>query len=85
MRIEEGSLGELRIYGTPEERARVAVGLEDLYLEFTHDVLPTAANPNAAGVIITLKEALTIMAVMQDEALTRSLLTVIVAGRSRNR
>jgi hypothetical protein len=85
MRIEEGSLGELVVYGTPEEWHRFAAGLEDLYRELKHDVLPAAANPTAGGVIVTLKEALTLMAVMENEALTRSLMTRILASRRRKR
>ena len=84
MRIDERSFGGLVAYGIPEEWAEFAVGLEDLYLEFKHDVLPAAVNPNAGGVTINLKEAIAMMAVMQDDELTRSLMTLIVAGRSLN-
>jgi hypothetical protein len=48
-------------------------------------VLPAAANPTAGGVVVSLKEALTMMAVMEDEALTRSLMTHILADRSAKR
>jgi hypothetical protein len=85
MRIEEGPLGGLVVYGTPEEWARFDAGLEDLYRELKHDVLPAAANPTAGGVVVSLKEALTMMAVMEDEALTRSLMTHILADRSAKR
>jgi hypothetical protein len=85
MRIAEGSLGELVGYGTPEDWHRFAAGLDDLYRALTHDVLPAAANPTAGGVIVTLKEAITLMAVMEQEELTRSLLTLILAGRRRKR
>jgi hypothetical protein len=85
MRIEEGSLGELVVYGTPEEWQRFAAGLDDLYSELKHDVLPAAANPTAGGVTVTLKEAITMMAVMNNEALTRSLMTIILEGRRRKR
>jgi hypothetical protein len=83
MRIEEGSLGELVVYGTPEEWQRFAAGLDDLYSELKHDVLPAAANPTAGGVIVNLKEAVTMMAVMENEELTRSLLTILMEGRMR--
>ena len=85
MRIEEGSLGELAVYGTPEEWQRFATGLDDLYSELKHDVLPAAENPMVGGVIVNLKEAVTMMAVMENEELTRSLMTIILAGRMRNR
>jgi hypothetical protein len=85
MRIAEGTLGELVVYGTLEEWQRFAAGLDDLYRELTHDVLPAAANPTAGGAIVNLKEAITMMAVMEDEALTRSLMTLILAGRRRKR
>jgi hypothetical protein len=67
MRIEEGSLGGLVVYGTPEEWKRLEAGLEDLYSELKHDVLPVVENPTAGGVIINLKEALVIMAILQNE------------------
>ena len=82
MRIEEGSLGGLVVSGTPEEWTRFDAGLEDLYSELKHDVLPGAQSPTAGGVIINLKEALAIMAIMEDEELTRSLMNLILAGRS---
>jgi hypothetical protein len=85
MQIEAGSRGELVVDGTPEEWHRFAAGLDDLYRELKHDVLPAAANPTAGGVIVTLKEALTMMAVMENEALTRSLMTRILEGRRRKR
>jgi hypothetical protein len=85
MRIEEGPVGGLVVYGTAEEWARFNAGLEDLYRELKHDVLPAAANPTAGGVVVTLKEALTMMAVMGDEELTRSLMTRILADRSPKR
>lgn len=44
-----------------------------------------AANPNAGGVIVNLKETVVMMTVMQGEELTRSLMTIIVAGRSTKR
>ncbi len=81
MWIEEGSLGGLMVYGTPEEWKRCAAGLEDLYSELKHDVLPGAENPTAGGVIVNLKEAITLMAVMENEELTPSLMTIILAGR----
>jgi len=40
MRIEEGSLGGLVVYGTPDEWARFDAGHEDLYSELKHDALP---------------------------------------------
>ena len=82
MRIEEGTLGGLVVSGTAEEWTRFAAGLEDLYSELKHDVLPAAANPTADGVIVNLKEALAIMAITEDEELTRSLMTLILGGRS---
>ena len=82
MRIEEGPVGGLVVYGTAEEWRRFEASLEDLYRELKHDVLPAAGNPTAAGVVVTLKEALTMMAVMEDEALTRSLMALILADRS---
>jgi hypothetical protein len=85
MRIEEGPLGGLVVYGTPAEWARFDAGLEGLYRELKHEVLPAAANPTAGGVTVTLKEALTMMAVMNNEALTRSLMTIILEGRRRKR
>ena len=85
MRIEEGPVGGLVVYGTAEEWRRFEAGLEDLYRELTHEVLPAASNPTAAGVIVTLKEALAMMAVMEDEALTRSLMAIIVGSRSPKR
>jgi hypothetical protein len=85
MRIEEGSLGGLVVYGTAEEWTRFDAGLEDLYSELKHDVLPAARNPTAAGVIVTLKEAIAMMAIMEDEELTRSLIQIILAGRSPQR
>ena len=88
MRIEERSLGGLVVYGTPEEWTRFEAGLEDLYSELKHDVLPGAQSPTAGGVIINLKEALALMAIMEDEELTRLLMNLILAGRSparRNR
>ena len=83
MRIEAGALGALVVSGTPEEWHRFAAGLDDLYSELTHDVLPAAENPTVGGVIINLKEAITIMAVMEDAELTRSLMTIILEGRRR--
>jgi hypothetical protein len=50
-----------------------------------HDVLPGAHSPTLGGVIVTLKEALAIMAIMEDEELTRSLITLILADRSPKR
>jgi hypothetical protein len=85
MRIDEGSLGELVVYGTPEEWQRFAAGLDDLDRALKHDVLPAAANPTAGGVIVTLKEAITMMAVMENEELTRSLMTLILEGRMPKR
>jgi hypothetical protein len=85
MRIEEGALSGLVVYGTPEEWQRFAAGLEDLYSELKHDVLPAAENPTVGGVIVNLKEAITMMAVMEDEELTRSLMTLILEGRRRKR
>ena len=85
MRIEEGTLGGLVVYGTAEEWTRFEAGLEDLYSELKCDVLPAAANPTEGGVIVNLKEALAIMAIMEDEELTRSLMTLILSGRSPQR
>jgi hypothetical protein len=85
MRIEQGAVGGLVVYGTLEEWQRFAAGLEELYSELTHEVLPGAHSPTAGGVIVTLNEALAIMAVMVDEELTRSLMTIVVAGRSPKR
>jgi hypothetical protein len=85
MRIEEGSLGALVVSDTPEEWHRLAAGLDDLYRELKHDVLPAAANPTVGGVSVTLKEALTMMAIMENEELTRSLMTLILEGRMRKR
>ena len=85
MRIKEGARGALVVDGTPEEWQRFAAGLDDLYRELTHDVLPAAANPTAGGVIVTLKEAITMMAVMENEELTHSLMTFILDGRRRTR
>jgi hypothetical protein len=75
----------LVVYGTPEEWQRFAAGLDDLYCELKHDVLPAAANPTAGGVIVNLKEAITMMAVTENEELTRSLMTIILEGRLRKR
>ena len=66
--------------GTPAEWARVGVGLEDLHAELTRDVLPAAAGHGEDGVVVTLREALAIMAVAEDEALTRSLLRLVLEG-----
>ena len=85
MRNEEGTLGGLVVYGTAEEWTRFATGLEDLYSELKHDVLPAAANPTAGGVIVNLKEALAIMAIMEDEELTRSLVQIILSARPTQR
>jgi hypothetical protein len=85
MRIEETAFGGLAVHGTPEEWQRCATGLEDLYRELTHDVLPAAGNPTAGGLNVRLKEALTIMAIMEDEALIRSLMHLLLAGRSSQR
>jgi hypothetical protein len=85
MRIDEGALGGLVVYGTPEEWQRFEAGLDDLYSELKHDVLPAAANPTAGGVIVTLQEALAIMAIMADEELTRSLMAIVLGGRSLKR
>ena len=85
MRIEEGALGALVVSGTPEEWHRLAAGLDDLYRELKHDVLPAAPNPTAGGVIVTLKEAIAIMAIRENEELTRSLMTIVLAGRRRKR
>ena len=82
MRIEEGSLGGLVVYGTPEEWTRFDAGLEDRYSELKHDVLPGAQRPTSGGVIVNLKEALAIMAIMEDAELTRSLIQIFLAGRS---
>ena len=49
MWIDEGPLGGLVVYGTSEEWQRFAAGLEDLYSELKHDVLPGADNPANAG------------------------------------
>ena len=81
MRIKKGPVGGLVVSGTAEEWARCNAGLEDLYRALQHDVLPAAANPTAGGVVVTLTEALTMMAVMGDEDLTRSLMTRILADR----
>ena len=85
MRIDEGPLGGLVVYGTSEDWQRFATGLEDLYRELKHDVLPGAHSPTAGGVIVNLKEALAIMAIMEDAELTRSLVTIVLAGRSPKR
>ena len=85
MRIEEGPVGGLVVFGTPEEWKRFAVGLDDLCSELKHDVLPAAENPTAGGVTVNLKEAITMMAVMENEELTRSLMTFILAGRFPSR
>jgi hypothetical protein len=85
MRIDEGPVGGLVVYGTAEEWTRFDAGLEDLYSELKHDVLPGAHSPTVGGVIVTLKEALAIMAIMEDEELTRSLMTLILADRSPKR
>ena len=45
MRIDEGSLGELRMSGTPEEWAQFAVGLEDLYLYRRRQVTEPPRRP----------------------------------------
>jgi hypothetical protein len=82
MRIEEGPLRALVVYGTPEEWQHFAAGLDDLYRELKHDVLPAAENPTAGGVTVNLKEAITMMAVMSNEELTRSLMTIILEGRT---
>jgi hypothetical protein len=75
----------LVVSGTPEEWQRFAANLDDLYSELKHDVLPAAANPTAGGVPVNLKEAITMMAVMNNEELTRSLMTIILEGRRRKR
>ena len=85
MRIEEGLLGGLVVSGTPEEWKRFEADLEDLYSELKHDVLPGAQSPTAGGMIVNLKEALAIMAIMEDAELTRSLIHLILAGRSPER
>ncbi len=81
MRIEEGPLGGLVVYGMAAEWTRFDAGLEDLYSELKNDVLPGAYHPTAGGVVVTLKEALTIMAIVEDEELTRSLMTIILKRR----
>ena len=47
--------------------------------------LTAAANPTAGGVIVNLKEALAIMAIMEDEELTRSLVQIILSARPTQR
>jgi hypothetical protein len=83
MRIEKGSLRGLATFGTPEEWERFAAGLEDLYCELKHDVLPGADNPTAGGVIVNLKEALVIMAIVEDAEFTRSVIRPLFAGDHR--
>ena len=80
MRVERGPLGGITVHGTPAAWARFGACLEDRYAELTHDVLPAAAERSAPGVIVDLREALTIMAVMEDEELTRSLLRLVLGG-----
>jgi hypothetical protein len=80
MWIEAGALGGLIIHGNPEEWEWFGAKLEALCAELTHDVLPAATNPTGS-VNVTLQEALAIMAVMEDEALIRSLMGVILGRR----
>jgi hypothetical protein len=80
MRVERGPLGGITVHGMAEEWARFGAGLEDLYAELVHDVLPAAADQGESGVIVTLREALAIMAVLEDEELTRSLLRLVLEG-----
>jgi hypothetical protein len=47
-------------------------------------VLPAGEIPNSGGVIVDLKEALCIMAIMEDEELTRSVIAFIFQAGQRD-
>ena len=77
MRIEKGILGSVVVHGSPKEWQKLSAGLEEIYSELKHDVLPAAEDPNSGGVIVNMNEAFAIMAIMEDEELTRSLMGLI--------
>ncbi len=78
MRVEQGIEGGIVVQGTPEEWARVGERLEDMVAELTNDVLPAGADPDAGGVVVDAREALTIMALVDDEEFTRSVVRFVL-------
>jgi hypothetical protein len=83
MRIEAGFLGSIILQGTAEDWHHVSAGLEALYREMTQEVLPAVAedvSPN--GITVTTREALTIMAIMEDDALAHALAGLAVSPGS---
>jgi len=85
MRIEAGFLGSIVLQGTAGDWQHVRAGLEELSREMTREVLPAVAeevSPN--GITVTTQQALTVMAIMEDEALAHALLGLVVAPGSED-
>lgn len=78
MRVEPGIAGGIVVQGTPEEWARLRVQLDEMYGELTNDVVPAGEDPEAGGVVVDAREALTIMALMDDPELTRSVVRLVL-------
>jgi hypothetical protein len=79
MRVEEGRGGQIMLYGRPEEWMRITPNLADVASELKQDVLPAARASETGWVLVNFRQAMTIMAVMEDRELTRSLVHLILA------
>jgi hypothetical protein len=78
MRIEAGFLGSIVLQGTAEEWHQAGPGLEELSRELTQEVLPAGADdasPN--GITVTTRQALTILAIMEEESLAHALVDLV--------
>jgi hypothetical protein len=78
MRVEPGIEGGIVVQGTPEEWARVRERLAEMVAELTNDVLPAGEDPESGGVVVDAREALTIMALVDDEEFTRSVVRFVL-------
>ncbi len=81
MRVEPGIEGGIVVQGTPEEWARVRERLAEMVAELTNDVLPAGEDPDAGGVVVDAREALAIMAALDDDELTRSVVGFFLEPR----
>lgn len=81
MRVEPGIEGGMVVQGTPEEWAHVRDRLESLFRELVEDVLPAGEDPDAGGVVVDAREALAIMAALDDDELTRSVVGFFLEPR----
>jgi len=52
--------------------------LAEMVAELTNDVLPAGEDPESGGVVVDAREALTIMALVDDEEFTRSVVRFVL-------